>query len=321
MHAIFVREHGGPEVLSWTGFPDPEPGPGEVGVRLGAAGVNYMDTGVRRAPVRTWSLPAVLGVEGMGTVTALGAGVGEFAVGDRVAWYYHKGSYAEQLAIPADSLVRVPDEIGDETAAAVLMQGLTAHHFTTETYAIQPRDTAVVHAAAGGVGLTLTQLIKARGGTVIGLVSREDKVSVAKEAGADHVLVSSGGGFEEQVRELTGGEGAHVVYDGSGPSTFRSSQLALRRHGVHAYYGVLIGENPRIDPAGMPNSILLSYPAVADHVPTREALLRRAGEVFDFVRKGQLTPRIGGRYALADAARAHRDLESRRTTGKLLLLP
>ncbi|HZX08961.1 quinone oxidoreductase [Kribbella sp.] len=320
MHAVFVREYGGPEVMTWTEFPDPVPGPGEVGVRLRVAGVNFMDTGVRRMPVRTWSVPTVLGVEGAGVVTALGAGVDGLAIGDRVAWRYHRGSYAEQLAIPAEALVRVPDEIDDETAAAVLMQGLTANHFTTETYAIRPGDIAVVHAAAGGVGMMLTQLIKARGGRVIGLVSRAEKVPMAEEAGADHVLVSSGGGFEDRVRELTGGEGAQVVYDGAGAATFRSSQLALRRHGVHVYYGVLIG-NPTFDPAELPNSILLSYPAVADHVPTRAALVRRTNEVFDFVRTGQVTPRIGGRYRLADAAQAHRDLESRRTTGKLLLLP
>ncbi|MFF0345546.1 quinone oxidoreductase family protein [Kribbella sp. NPDC004875] len=320
MHGMFVREYGGPEVMAWTELPDPVPGPGEVVVGVRVAGVNYMDTGVRRMPVRTWSIPAVLGVEGMGVVTALGAGVDGLTVGDRVAWYYHRGSYAEQVAIPADSLVRVPDEIDDETAAAVLMQGLTANHFTTETYAIRPGDTAVVHAAAGGVGSMLTQMIKARGGTVIGLVSRAEKVAAAKQAGADQVLVSSGGGFEDRVRELTGGAGAEVVYDGAGASTFHSSQLALRRHGVHVYYGVLIG-NPTFNPAELPNSILLSYPAVADHVPTRAALVRRTNEVFDFVRSGRLTPRIGGRYRLADAAQAHRDLESRRTTGKLLLFP
>ncbi|MFI5585663.1 quinone oxidoreductase family protein [Amycolatopsis sp. NPDC051758] len=321
MHAVFIRDHGGPEVMTWTEFPDPVPAPGEALVRLRIAGVNFMDTGVRRMPLPTWSVPAVLGVEGVGTVTALGKDVTDLAVGDRVAWYYHQGSYAEQLAIPADSLVKVPDDIGDETAAAVMMQGLTANHFTTETYAIRPGDTAVVHAAAGGVGAALTQLVKARGGTVIGLVSREDKVPVAKEAGADHVLVSSGGGFEDQVKELTGGAGADVVYDGAGSSTYRSSQLALRRHGVHAYYGVLIGNNPTFSPMDLPNSILLSYPAVADHVPTREALVRRTNEIFKFVRSGQFAPRIGQRYALADAAQAHRDLESRLTTGKLLLIP
>jgi NADPH2:quinone reductase len=320
MHAIFVGDYGGPEVMTWTEVPDPVPGPGEALVRLGVAGVNYMDTGVRTMPMPGWSVPTVLGVEGMGYVAALGEGVQGPAVGERVAWYYHKGSYAEQLAVPANSLVKVPDEVDDETAAAVMMQGLTANHFTTETYAVKPGDTAVVHAAAGGVGLMLTQMIKARGGTVIGLVSRAEKVPVAKEAGADHVMVSSGGGFEDQVKELTGGEGAHVVYDGGGAPTFRSSQLALRRHGVHAYYGPFMGI-PSLTPMELPSSILLSYPAVADHVPTREALVTRTAEVFDFLRQGKLTPRIGERYALADAAKAHGDIESRRTTGKLLLLP
>jgi NADPH2:quinone reductase len=320
MHAILVSDYGGPEVMSWTELPDPVLRPGEALMRLRVAGVNFMDTGVRRMPLPGWSVPTVLGVEGVGEVTALGEGVGDLAVGDRVAWYYHQGSYAEQLAAPADSLVTVPDAIDDETAAAVMMQGLTANHFTTETYAIQPGDTAVVHAAAGGVGLLLTQMIKARGGTVIAIVSRADKAAIAKDAGADHVLVGSGAGFDDQVKQLTHGWGADVVYDGGGPATFRSSQRALRRHGVHAYYGVLMG-NPTLTPMELPSSILLSYPAVADHVPTREALVRRTAEVFDFVVSGRVTPRIGRRYALAEAAQAHRDIESRRTAGKLLLLP
>jgi NADPH:quinone reductase len=320
VHAIFVAEYGGPEVMTWTEFPDPAPGPGEALVRLAVAGVNFMDTGARTRPLPGWSVPTVLGVEGMGYVAALGDGVRGLAVGDRVAWVYHPGSYADVLAVPADSLVKVPDDVGDETAAAVMMQGLSANHFTTETFAVKPGDTAVVHAAAGGVGLMLTQMIKARGGVVIGLVSREEKVAIAKEAGADHVLVSSGGGFEDRVLELTGGQGAHVVYDNGGTATFRSSQLALRRHGVHAFYGNLMG-TPTLSPADLPRSIFLTYPTFADHVPTREALVRRSGEVFDLIRNGQVTPRIGQRYALADAAKAHADIESRRTTGKLLLLP
>jgi NADPH:quinone reductase len=320
MHVILVRDYGGPEAMTWTELPDPVPGPNEVLVRLGVAGVNFMDTGARTRPLPGWSVPTVLGVEGMGYVTALGEGVRDLAVGDRVSWVYHMGSYAEQLAIPTESLVKVPDDVNDETAAAVMMQGLTANHFTTETYAIRPGDIAVVHAASGGVGLMLTQMIKARGGTVIGLVSRGEKVAVAKEAGADHVLVSSGGGFERQVKEITHGEGVDVVYDGGGPATFRSSQRVLRRHGVHAYYGVLMG-GMSFSPMDLPNSILFSYPSFADHVPTHEALVQRTTELFDLIRNGQVVPRIGARYPLADAAKAHRDIESRRTTGKLLLLP
>ncbi|MEW2116167.1 quinone oxidoreductase [Streptomyces sp. NPDC005474] len=320
MHAIRIEEHGGPEVMQWTEPPDPAPGPGEALVRLGVAGVNYMDVGARAEGGPGWAAPAVLGVEGMGYVTALGEGVRDFAVGDRVAWFYHPGSYAELLAVPAGSLVKVPDGIDDETAAAVMMQGLTASHLSTETCPIGPGDMAVVHAAAGGVGRLLTQMIKARGGNVIGLVSREDKAPIAKEAGADHVLVHTGGGFEERIRELTGDRGADVVYDGGGADTFHSSQLALRPHGVHAYYGPFMGV-PTLRPTDLPNSILLTYPVVHHHVATREALVRRTGEVFDLLMDGRLTPLVTGRYPLADAARAHADLESRRTTGKLLLLP
>ncbi|MFB7668062.1 quinone oxidoreductase [Kitasatospora sp. NPDC056138] len=320
MHAIRIEEHGGPEVMRWTELPDPVPGPGEALVRLGAAGVNYMDTGARAQGGPGWEAPVVLGAEGMGYVAALGEGVRGLAVGDRVAWFYHPGSYAELLAVPADSLVKVPDGVPDETAAAVMLQGLTASHLSTETYPVGPGDTAVVHAAAGGVGLLLTQMVKARGGRVIGLVSRPEKADAAREAGADDVLVHSGGGFEERVRELTGGRGADVVYDGGGAGTFRSSQLALRPHGVHAYYGPFMGV-PTLRPTDLPDSILLTYPVVHHHVPTREALLRRTGEVFDLVLDGRLTPRVTGRYPLADAARAHADIESRRTTGKLLLLP
>ncbi|PJN28083.1 quinone oxidoreductase [Kitasatospora sp. CB02891] len=320
MHAIRIEEHGGPEVMRWTELPDPVPGTGEVLVRLGAAGVNYMDVGARASGAPGWAAPLVLGAEGMGYVTALGAGVTEFAVGDRVAWFYHPGSYAELLAVPATSLVKVPDGVSDEVAGGLLMQGLTASHLSTETYPIGPGDTAVVHAAAGGVGQLLTQLVKARGGSVIGLVSRADKAAVAEEAGADHVLVHSGAGFEDRVRELTGGRGADVVYDGGGADTFRSSQLALRTHGVHAYYGPFMGV-PTLRPTDLPNSILLTYPTVHHHVATREALVRRTGEVFDLVRSGQLTLRVTGRYPLAEAARAHADIESRRTTGKLILFP
>ncbi|MGI5134398.1 MULTISPECIES: quinone oxidoreductase family protein [unclassified Streptomyces] len=320
MHAIRIEKHGGPEVMTWTELPDPVPGPGEALVRLGAAGVNYMDTGIRQQGATSWAAPLVLGAEGDGRVIALGEGVDGLTIGDRVAWYDHPGSYAELIAIPADSLVKIPEGIADETAAAVMLQGITAHHMITETYRVKPGDTAVVHAAAGGVGLLLTQMAKARGATVIGLVSRDEKVAAARDAGADHVLVWSGGGFEGRIRELTGGEGAHVVYDGGGTPTFRSSQLALRSHGVHAYYGPMMGV-PSIRPNDLPRSIFLTYPVLHDHVPTREALVRRTGEIFDMVLAKKLTPLIGGRYPLKEAARAHRDIESRTTVGKLLLTP
>ncbi|MFF3698036.1 quinone oxidoreductase family protein [Streptomyces sp. NPDC002221] len=320
MHAIRIEKHGGPEVMRWIEMPEPSPGSGEALVRVRAAGVNYMDVGARAEGGPGWAAPAVLGVEGMGYVTAVGEGVSDLAVGDRVAWFYQPGSYAELLAAPVHSLVKVPDGIDDETAAAVMMQGLTASHLSTETYPIGPGDTALIHAAAGGVGQLLTQMVKARGGSVIGLVSREEKTPVAREAGAEHVLVHTGGGFEDRIRELTGGRGVDVVYDGGGADTFRSSQLALRPHGVHAYYGPFMGV-PTLRPTDLPNSILLTYPVVHHHVATRQALVRRTGEVFALILDGRLTPRIERRYPLADAARAHADLESRRTTGKLLLLP
>ncbi|MFF3157770.1 quinone oxidoreductase family protein [Streptomyces sp. NPDC057910] len=320
MHAIRIEKHGGPEVMRWIEMPEPSPGSGEALVRVRAAGVNYMDVGARAEGGPGWAAPAVLGAEGMGYVTALDEGVSDLAVGDRVAWFYQPGSYAELLAAPAHSLVKVPDGIDDETAAAVMMQGLTASHLSTETYPIGPGDTALIHAAAGGVGQLLTQMVKARGGSVIGLVSREEKAPVAREAGAEHVLVHTGGGFEDRIRELTGGRGVDVVYDGGGADTFRSSQLALRPHGVHAYYGPFMGV-PTLRPTDLPNSILLTYPVVHHHVATRQALVRRTGEVFALILDGRLTPRIERRYPLADAARAHADLESRRTTGKLLLLP
>jgi NADPH2:quinone reductase len=201
-----------------------------------------------------------------------------------------------------------------------MMQGLTAHHLVAETYPVEVGDTAVVLAAARGVGLLLTQMVKAMRGRAIGLVSRQDKAPAALAAGADHVLVSYGGGFQDQVRELTGGRGTDVVYDDGGTDTFRSSQLALRRHGVHAFYGNLIG-NPTLNPTDLPASIKLTYPVVFDHVPGPARLRRRAGEVFDLVAAGILRPRIGARYPLADAAKAHADLASRRAVGKLLLLP
>jgi len=267
-----------------------------------------------------WEIPGVIGVEGTGQVSQIGAGVEGLRVGDRVAWFYHRGSFAEYVAIPASTVVAVPDFVDDQTAAAVMMQGLTANHFTTETYAIKPGDTAVVHAAAGGVGLMLTQLIKARGGSVIGLVSRPDKIAMAKDAGADHVLVSSGGGFEDAVRDLTGGEGAHVVYDGGGAATFASSLQALRYHGTLAFYGPFMGI-PSLTPMDLPRSVHLSYPSVGHHVRTRAALLARTGELFEFLKTGDLRVRIGNRYPLSEAAQAYTDIESRRTTGKLLLIP
>jgi NADPH2:quinone reductase len=243
------------------------------------------------------------------------------SVGDRVVWFYVPGSYAEEVVAPADALVPIPDVIDDETAAAMMMQGLTASHFVFETYMIKPGDIVLVHSAAGGVGLILTQIIKILGGKVIGRVSTESKAEIARAAGADQVIVESGGTFAEKVLRLTNGDGVQVVYDGAGAETFHDSLASLSPHGVLAYYGQTIKRLPPIDLLDLPNSVHVTYPQVHDHVRTRNALLRRSQQLFDWVESGQLKINIGHRYPLADAAQAHTDLGGRRTTGKLLLLP
>ncbi|MYV54320.1 quinone oxidoreductase [Streptomyces sp. SID3212] len=321
MRAIVVERLGGPEELRIAERPDPSPGPGEIQVGVTVAGVNFMDTGVRRFGPSAGRVPFVPGAEGAGRVTALGEGVTGHAVGDRVAWVGGGGSYAERLVLPAARAVPVPDGLSDETAAGVMMQGITAHHFTTEAAPVEPGQVTLVHAAAGGLGQKLTQLVKARGGRVIGLTSSAAKTDVVRRAGADHVVVSTGGAFVERVRELTGGEGVHTVFDGGGEATFRASMEVLRRHGTLLYYGPFIGAVPVVSLRDLPRSIKLCYPVFLDHIPTREALLRHTAEIFGMVLDGRLRVDIGGRYPLEDAARAHRDLESRATTGKLLLLP
>jgi NADPH:quinone reductase-like Zn-dependent oxidoreductase len=319
MQAITITELGGPEVLKLQDAPDPKPGEGEILVDVKVAGVNFMDTGARQNGRADGVLPFVPGVEGAGVVRAVGPGVGEFQPGDRVAWVYSYGTYAEQVVVPAAVAVPVPDTIDDETAAAIMMQGVTAHHFTTEAYPIKAGDVAVVHAAAGGLGRLVTQLVKQRGGTVIGVVSRTEKAPAARAAGADHVVISTGPDFVEQVRELTGGLGAHVIYDGNGETTFHASMRALRPNGTMLYYGAFIGAVPTISMRELPHSIKLCYPVFRDHIATREALLNVTGELFSLIADGHLEVTIGGRYPLAEAERAHRDIQSRATTGKLVL--
>jgi NADPH2:quinone reductase len=310
VQAIVVSELGGPEVLRRSEQPAPVPGPGEILVDIGAAGVNFMDTGARRpGSAATRPVPFVPGVEAAGWVRELGAGVTDFAVGDRVTWVYAYGTYAEQIALPAAAAVPVPDGVSYEIAAAVMMQGLSAQHFATEAAPVQPGQTVLVHAAAGGLGQILVQLIKMRGGRVIGLVSREDKVKAA------------GGRFVAPVLDLTSGQGVDTVFDGGGETTFWASTRVARRHGTVLYYGAVIGQPPVVNLRQLPNSIKICYPTFLDHVPTREALLARSAELLTLVREGLLTIEIGGRYPLAEAAQAHWDLESRATTGKLLLLP
>jgi len=322
MKTIVMTAVGGSEVIDILEFPEPVPGPGEVLVEIAAAGVNFMDIGVRNGMAwHEMPLPRALGVEGAGRVLALGEGVTDLAVGQRVAWVYAPGSYAERLAIPASALVPIPDDIDDRTAASLMMQGLTASHFATDFYPVRPGDVALVHAAAGGLGQLLTQIVKLRGGTVIGRVSSEAKVAAAKAAGADHVIVDAEGDFAAEVLRLTGGEGVHVVYDGSGPATFEGSLASLRRSGTFCWFGPVLGGPGRIDIMSLPRSIKLGYAVFFDHIHTPELLRARTARLFDWVREGKLRIAPATDYALADAVQAHAAMESRATTGKLLLIP
>ena len=322
MKAIVMNGTGGREMLEHVERPDPVAGQGQALVEVAFAGVNFMDIGVRQGMAWTDTPnPKVLGVEGVGRVVAVGDGVEGIAPGQRVAWVYAPGSYAERIAIPAASLVPVPDAIDDRTAASVMMQGLTASHFATDFYPVQPGDVAFVHAAAGGLGLLLTQIVKLRGGHVIGRVSSDDKVAAAKEAGADHVIVETEGRFAEEALRLTNGEGVHVVYDGSGPKTFQGSLDVLRRSGVFCWYGPVLGGPGPLDIMSLPKSIKIGYAIFFDHIHTPELLRARSAQLFDCITDGKLRVRIGGEYRLTDAARAHAAMESRKTTGKLLLVP
>ncbi|QEN85629.1 quinone oxidoreductase [Labrys sp. KNU-23] len=322
MKAIVMNGIGGSDRLSYAERAEPVPGPGEVLVEIAFAGVNFMDIGVRQGMAWTeMPNPKILGVEGAGRVLARGDGVADFEPGQRVAWVYAPGSYAERIAMPTTALVPVPDAIDDRTAASIMMQGLTASHFATDFYPVQPGDIAFVHAAAGGVGLLLTQIIKLRGGQIIGRVSTPDKVAMAEAAGADHVIVDTEGRFAEGVLRLTKGEGVHVVYDGSGPTTFQGSLDILRRSGTFCWYGPVLGGPGPLDIMSLPRSIKIGYATFFDHIHTPELLRGRSAQLFDWLAEGKLEVRIGGEYRLADAAKAHADMESRKTTGKLLLVP
>jgi NADPH:quinone reductase len=322
MKAIVMNGTGCREMLEHVERPDPVPGPGQALVEVAFAGVNFMDIGVRQGMAWTDRRnPKILGVEGVGRIATVGDGVEGVSPGQRVAWVYAPGSYAQRIAIPAASLVPVPDAIDDRTAASVMMQGLTASHFATDFYPVQPGDVAFVHAAAGGVGLLLTQIIKLRDGHVIGRVSSDEKVTAAREAGADHVIVDTEGRFVEQTLRLTRGEGVHVVYDGSGPTTFQGSLDVLRRSGTFCWYGPILGGPGPLDIMSLPKSIKIGYAIFFDHIHTPELLRARSAQLFDWITEGKLRVRIGGEYPLANAARAHADMESRKTTGKLLLVP
>jgi NADPH:quinone reductase len=321
MRAIVVTRHGGPEVLELQDQPAPEPGPGpgQLLVDVEAAGVNYRDVYEREGGgAHAAETPHPAGVEGAGTVAAVGGEVDRFAPGDRVAWSNAPGSYAEQVLVAADAAVSLPDGIATEVAAAVMLQGSTAHYLATSTYPVQPGDTVLVHAAAGGVGLLLTQIAAMRGGRVIATTSTAEKAELARGAGADETIGYEG--FAESARELTGGEGVAAVYDGIGAATFDESLAALRPRGYMVLYGAASGPPPPVEIAKLnAGSLFLTRPTLAHHGRDGDELRMRAADLLGWIADGRLDVRIGGRYALADAARAQADLASRGTTGKLIL--
>jgi NADPH:quinone reductase len=322
MRVVQVDRRGGPEVLAVTEREAPRPGPGQVVVDVAAAGVNYMDI-YQRQGIGGYrpDLPFVPGAEGAGTVAAVGEGVTHLALGDPVAWAGLGSGYAEQVVLPAKRVVPVPPRISLPVACAAILQGMTAHYLVTSTYPVREGDIAVVHAAAGGVGLLLTQMVKQRGGIVVATTSGGEKAELARGAGADHI--TSYDSFRAVVDEVTGGVGAHVVYDGVGKDTFDDGLAALRSRGMMVLYGAASGQVPPLDPQRLNSggSLFLTRPTLVHYIADEEELRWRAGEVFTSIAKGELDVRIGGTYPLADAARAQEDLAARRTTGKLLLLP
>jgi NADPH:quinone reductase len=322
MRAVVLTRNGGPEVLELQEVPEPEPGANDLLVRVEAVGVNYRDV-YERVGGGAYDVPpgTIVGVEGAGTVVSVGAGVDEFAPGDRVVWVAAQGSYAELVLVGADKAVPVPDGVSSENAAAVLLQGLTAHYLACDSYPVEPGDTVLVHAAAGGVGLLLTQIAKLRGARVIATTSGGEKVELARRAGADEVIGYDN--FPERVRELTGGEGVAAVYDGIGRTTFDDGLKALRPTGTMVNYGSASGVPNPVDVRVLAacGSVYVQRPMLGTYTRSRELLLARADEVLTWVRDGKLNVHIGARYPLEDAATSHEDLEARRTTGKLLLIP
>jgi len=320
VRAIQVTEHGGPDVLALIDAPTPEAGDGQIVVSIAAAGLNYIDTYQRSGtyPIET---PFILGMEGAGTVRAVGARVESVSVGDRVAWKEGLGSYAESVAIEAAEAVPVPEGVADDLAAAAILQGITAHYLATSTYPVQDGDWVVVHAAAGGVGQLLTQIVKLRGGHVLATTSTPEKAELATAAGADKVVAYDQ--MLDAAKELTDGVGVAAVYDGVGASTFDDSLAALRIRGTMALFGAASGPVPPLDPQRLNRGggLFLTRPTLAHYTRDRDELTWRTNEIFGWIADGSLRVQIGQRYPLAEAAAAHRDLEARKTTAKSLLIP
>jgi NADPH2:quinone reductase len=320
MRAIVVNELGGPEVMALAERPDPVPGPGQVVVQVAAAGVNFIDI-YRRSGVYKQPVPYVPGSEGAGTVVAVAQDVHEFSAGDHVAWSEGPGSYAERVAVDARNAVPVPVGIDLKLAGAVMLQGLTAHYLCRSAFPVTEGTIAVVHAAAGGVGLLLTQMIKDLGGTVVATTSSTVKAALAKQAGADFVTTYEQ--FPAAVREVTGGRGADVVFDGVGQATFDASLSALRPRGMMVLFGGSSGQVPPLDLQRLNSggSLFVTRPTLGHYVADRTELLWRAGDLFEAITKARLHVRVGAECPLAAAAQAHQDLAGRRTTGKVILVP
>jgi len=322
MRAVRVHKYGGPEVLTLEEIPVPEPKAGEARVKIEAIGVNYIDIYQRTGlyPLKT---PFTLGTEGAGIVDAVGPDVTGVKIGDRVGYAMIPGSYAEYVIVPATRLVPIPPNIEARSAAALMLQGITAHYLTHSTYALKKGDTALIHAAAGGAGLLLIQIAKQLGATVIGTVSTEAKAKLAKEAGADHVILYTQADFLAEVKKLTDGRGLDVVYDSVGQTTFDKSLDCLRPRGYLVLFGQSSGPVPPFDPGKLAakGSLFLTRPSLAHYTLERAELLQRANDIFNWTAAGKLKVRIDKTFPIAEAAEAHRQLEGRKTTGKVILLP
>jgi len=321
--AIRIHETGGPEVLSWESVEIGRPGPGEVLLRQTAVGLNYIDTYHRTGLYPLPQLPAVLGREAAGVVEEVGEGVTGLAPGDRVAYALHPGSYTEARLIPADRLIPLPSHVDDRTAAAVMLKGLTAQYLLRRTHAVRAGETILIHAAAGGVGLIACQWARHLGATVIGTVGTPEKAELARAHGCDHTIQYDREDFVARVREITGGRGVSVVYDSVGRSTFEGSLDCLAAQGLMVSFGQSSGSVPPLDLGVLAKkgSLFLTRPTLATHIARREEMLSSAEELFDVLGSGAVQVEIGQTFPLQEAARAHRELEARKTTGSSLLIP
>lgn len=322
MKAIQVKQTGGPDVMELADLPIPQPKANEAVVKIQAAGVNFIDVYNREGRYKL-ALPFVLGQEAAGVVSAVGSEVREVAIGDRVAYTMTLGSYAEFAAVPADRLVKIPAGVSEREAAAAMLQGMTAHYLSHDTYPLRKGETALIHAAAGGVGLLLVQMAHHIGARVIATVSTDEKAKLARAAGANEIILYTQADFEAETKRLTNGKGVDVVYDSVGKTTFEKGLNLLRPRGMMVLYGGSSGAVPPFDPITLTQkgSLYLTRPSLGHYIITAQELQQRAGAVFGMIREGKLKLRIEHVYPLAQAAQAHRDLEGRKTTGKLLLLP